>query len=336
MKLKKGCLLIFVITPGIFFIISSIILGFYWFFEIYIPQREIENAVKITDDASTSVISKGDDGFPDFIARHGYWERETSGNQCKVVFLPELSLRFCPDNSERHLVFVEITDRTFDRTTDLALDTGEYATAEGDVGIAYSRDRIFAVWRNEKQDVYSVYLKAYDRLDGKEGVIIKLYEKGFGINNISAGYSVENNELLIAWNDWSYSSNKDLFLGRADVERIIDGDADFSVRQVLKQDKWDKNGPYFIIDGPELYLAHSTGHHMGFFVHEGTVSIGVSKIGAFSSPEEYRIIASEDVLPKILKIENGIVYYTRGELGINGVREVKKIPFSNAYQPFDP
>ena len=330
LKLKKGCLLSIVITLVICLAVPLVMFCAYWFHHIHVPKRHIKKAVEITDRASVNVISVGDEGGSDFLSPHEYRAGETSS--CKVVSLPELVIRLCVIPPKRNWVHLEIMDKKTGKTTELDVDIGGYALGEGDVDVTYSGDSIFAVWRNEKQGVYSINLTVIHRAGGKERVTRKVYEKGFGIHHISAGYSEQSKALLIAWNDWSYPSDEDLFLGRLDADQI--NRSAFTNSQILKEDRWDKAGPYFLVDGPDLYLAHSTGHHMGFFAHEGTVSIGVSKIGASLKPEAYRMIASVDVLPKILKIENGIVYYTRQDAELSKIVEVRKISFDEAYHPF--
>jgi hypothetical protein len=330
--LKLGCL--------IFVCILIMVCTGVWYKEVYAPSRLIENAAKATSEYS----SKREDEWAMTFIKGQQDYREQRDLFCRGITLDDVEFDVCSksvtiqrENAEPALMDsqIGITARSlkynFSKEFVIDLGRGKFALSDRDLSISSSSSYIFVGWvrQLESPERYSIFLRVIDGKTGKDLLEREIFSKGFGIANLSIGYDRSSSKLLFVWNDWSYSGGEDLFYGILDVEQILGGRIEFSHKQIMVGDKWDKRNPYFLRDGERTYLINTTGDHWGLLSYSGRQSIGISVIGNNLEPMEYSIIASEGTVGKALKIEGGYVYYELLSEDGSRVEEIRKIRFSD-------
>lgn len=123
-----------------------------------------------------------------------------------------------------------------------------------------------------------------------------------------------------------------MFFGILDVNQLLPDNLMFAPQQLVFHDKWDKRNPYFLHDKDKIYLIYTTGDHWRWLAYTGRQSIGVYAMDDMIQPVEYRIIAAQKPLGRVLKIENGYLWYELLSQDASHVEELRKIQISKAFK----
>lgn len=323
-------------------VVVILLISLMWYKTAYLPEKLAKYVIAHTTNNSSIFKDRSDKNFD-------RWLNNNFGHKlglfCAVKNIDNTEFELCvntTDNPQNNIqnpladsqVEIKISFPDNHKPIQTTIDMGNYAVLSNSATITSSEKYFFIAWKhhNPSNNIYTIKIKTINKSTGTEISEQNLLSKGFGIENLAIGFSQKTDTLLLAWNDWSCNSSEDLFLGKIRVDDLLNSKKKIMYKQVLTKDKWDKRNPYFLKDGNNLYFAHSTGDHWGIASYNGNLSIGVSLIDAQLEPVQYSIIKAEAGTGKVLKIQNGIIYYTTISANGSCIEEVRTIPFPETFK----
>lgn len=315
-----------------------------WYRQIHVPKRMINQAVETT--ANHSSLCELADKKIDADLKLQRLSESKDGLTCRRIDLNDAEIEIC----QRSLVNQNANDRLLKQTqlkirvrsqkylfdTDSIVDIGgdRIAFAERDIAVVSSKTHIYFGWARQLDAArqYAITVRAFDRHTGEQQSEKEVHRTDCCIVNLSMHYEQHRSKLLFAWNNWSYPDDSNLFFGQLDVNRLQHDNLKFTPTQLVFHDRWDKRNPYFLQDGDKIYLIYTTGDHWGWLAYSGRRSIGVYVMDDAIQPVEYRIIAAQKPLGKVLKIENGDLCYELLLQDASRVEALRKIHISKAFK----
>jgi hypothetical protein len=315
-----------------------------WYVEIYTPRRLIEKAVEAT--AKYSKPCDAEDQWGDLDAKPSFMVASKDGLTCRRTTFGDGQIDIChkpivaakPQADKASLksnqLKVRFQSRKQSIDTRSIVDFGgsTMVSSNRDVALAFSNTHIFVGWIRQEDAApqEAITLRMIDIRSGNQRLEKGIYRAACCLVNLALHYDPKHAKLLLAWNDWSLPDDRNLFFGELDVNQLLRDNQQFAPKQVAFKDKWDKRNPYFLRDNDKIYLIYTTGDHWGWLSYSGRQSIGVYTMDETHQPAGYYLVAAIRPLGKVLKIENGYLWYELLSQDASRIEEIRKISLNKA------
>lgn len=317
-----------------------------WFVDIYVPRRMIANAVEITANQSTRCNIEDESIESD--ANLSQVVESIDNLRCRFFTLSDGQIEICHSdfvssrqNTEdvplkQNQLKIRFLSRRHDVDTSSIIDIGDNRITASfrDVAVSFSNTHIFVGWirRQDTTKQDAITLRVIEIRTGKQRLEKEIYYKACCLVNLTLRYDPKRDKLLLAWNDWSNPDNRNLFFGGLDVNQLLQGNPLFVPKQPVFKDKWDKRNPYFLCDNDKIYLIYTTGDRWGLLAYSGRQSIGICTMEEINQAKGYYFISAEKPLGKVLKIENGLLWYEVLSQDASRIEEIRKIKLNKAFK----